>query len=105
MWGGDAFSLKKSWPDFSNTFKVLDLPTSAVNTTPPSSNRAPDCYKAAGDGGELQQGGALAEPSVHEAQTRSLQQLLGSATTLTAKEELLRTLRLAPPVTRQGGGL
>uniref|UniRef100_A0A8C7XTB2 Cytoplasmic tRNA 2-thiolation protein 2 n=1 Tax=Oryzias sinensis TaxID=183150 RepID=A0A8C7XTB2_9TELE len=73
--------------------QVLDLPTSAVNTAPPSSDQAPECYKAAGDGRELQQGGALAEPSVDEAQTRSLQQLLGSATTLTAKEELLRTLR------------
>ncbi|KAF6737412.1 Cytoplasmic tRNA 2-thiolation protein 2 [Oryzias melastigma] len=79
--------------------QVLDLPSSVVNVAPPSFDQAPDSYKAAvdvdlqGAGRDPQQGGGVPEPRLDESQTRSLQQLLGSAATLTARAELLSTLR------------
>ncbi|XP_029306319.1 cytoplasmic tRNA 2-thiolation protein 2 isoform X2 [Cottoperca gobio] len=82
--------------------QVLDLPSSVVVTAASPSERAASAYKAAVDHfiqsdttscvTPRQQEETLL-PDVQESHTHSLQQLIGSAKTLTAKEELLNTLR------------
>ncbi|XP_068597212.1 cytoplasmic tRNA 2-thiolation protein 2 [Brachionichthys hirsutus] len=82
--------------------QVLDLPGSVVTAVPSPSERPAGAYKAAVDH-FIQSGGSLAarepeEPPRPEvgggAHTASLQQLIRSVRTLTAREDLLNTLRL-----------
>ncbi|KAM9345047.1 cytoplasmic tRNA 2-thiolation protein 2 [Symphorus nematophorus] len=82
--------------------QVLDLPTSVVTLTPSPSERPASAYKAAVDHFIQSDGGSCltprrqeetSPPDVQESHTRSLQQLIGSAKTLTAREDLLNTLR------------
>lgn len=80
--------------------KVLDLPASVVATNPSPSEQPASAYKAAvghfveTDGSNFptpQEPKKMLLPHVQESHT--LQQLLGSVKTLTAREELLNTLR------------
>lgn len=82
--------------------KVLDLPTSVVATNPSPSEQPASAYKAAvhhfveTDGSNFprpQEPKKTLLPRVQESHTLMLQQLLGSVKTLTAREELLNTLR------------
>lgn len=88
--------------DLQTSCKVLDLPSSVVATVPSFSEPSTGSYKAAvdhflqtGSGKDLttQKQEEMSLPDVLESQTRSLQQLLGSAKSLTAREDLLSTLR------------
>ncbi|XP_037829652.1 cytoplasmic tRNA 2-thiolation protein 2 isoform X2 [Kryptolebias marmoratus] len=82
--------------------QVLDLPSSVVVPAPPLSEPPTGSYKAAVDH-FLQTGSRndttsqeqeeMSLPDVSESRTRSLQQLIGSAKSLTAREDLLSTLR------------
>lgn len=82
--------------------QVLDLPSSVVVTALPPSQQPPSAYKAAVDRFNQTCGSDCLTPSeqqkkslpdVHESHTQLLQQLIGSAKTLTAREDLLNTLR------------
>ncbi|XP_044068998.1 cytoplasmic tRNA 2-thiolation protein 2 isoform X2 [Siniperca chuatsi] len=82
--------------------QVLDLPSSVVVAAPSPSERPASAYKAAVDRFlqvdsssclTAQEQEETSLPDVQEAHTRSLQQLIGSAKTLTAREDLLNTLR------------
>lgn len=82
--------------------KVLDLPASVVATNPSPSEQPASAYKAAvhhfveTDGSNFQRPQEPKKtllPRVQESHTLMLQQLLGSVKTLTAREELLNTLR------------
>ncbi|KAK1905948.1 Cytoplasmic tRNA 2-thiolation protein 2 [Dissostichus eleginoides] len=82
--------------------QVLDLPSSVVLSAPGAPEQEAGAYKAAVDHFLLSDGisGVTAgqqqetpPPEVQEAHTHSLQRLLGSARTLTAREELLNILR------------
>ncbi|XP_041803404.1 cytoplasmic tRNA 2-thiolation protein 2 [Chelmon rostratus] len=82
--------------------QVLHLPSSVVMTTPSPSERPASAYKAAVDhfiqgnsSGCLtpQEQEETALPDVQESHTQLLQQLIGSAKTPTAREDLLNTLR------------
>ncbi|KAM7385019.1 hypothetical protein PAMP_001118 [Pampus punctatissimus] len=82
--------------------QVLDLPSSVVVAAPSPSTRPASTYKAAVDHfiqsdsskclTPLKQD-ETSPPDVPESQTHLLQQLIGSAKTLTAREDLLNTLR------------
>lgn len=86
-----------------NLCQVLDLPGEVVMAMPPSSERPASAYKAAVD--EFTQNKSsnsfVAEPKeeepsfpdVPEATTQLLQQLMSSAKTLTARQDLLHNLR------------
>ncbi|KAL3972543.1 erythrocyte membrane protein band 4 [Sarotherodon galilaeus] len=82
--------------------QVLDLPASVVATNPSPSEQPASTYKAAvghfveTDGSNFptpQEPKKTLLPHVQESHTLMLQQLLGSVKTLTAREELLNTLR------------
>eukprot|EP00064_Thunnus_orientalis_P004736 superscaffoldBa00000441_g4748 len=82
--------------------QVLDLPSSVVVTAPSPSERPASSYKAAVDHFIQNDSSRCLTPqkqdetlpaNVQESQTRLLQQLIGSAKTLTAREDLLNTLR------------
>ncbi|XP_068183709.1 cytoplasmic tRNA 2-thiolation protein 2 [Antennarius striatus] len=82
--------------------QVLDLPGSVVTTIPSSSERPAGAYKSAvgrfiqsdhTNGPAAQEPEETPLPDVQESQTESLQQLIRSAKTLTAREDLLNTLR------------
>uniref|UniRef100_A0AAX7SCS5 Cytoplasmic tRNA 2-thiolation protein 2 n=1 Tax=Astatotilapia calliptera TaxID=8154 RepID=A0AAX7SCS5_ASTCA len=82
--------------------QVLDLPASVVATNPSPSEQPASAYKAAvhhfveTDGSNFprpQEPKKTLLPRVQESHTLMLQQLLGSVKTLTAREELLNTLR------------
>ncbi|XP_042358638.1 cytoplasmic tRNA 2-thiolation protein 2 [Plectropomus leopardus] len=82
--------------------QVLHLPSSVVLMAPSASERPASAYKAAVDHfiqsdstscSTTQEQGETSLSVVQESHTRSLQQLIGSATTLTAREDLLNTLR------------
>lgn len=82
--------------------KVLDLPASVVATNPAPSEQPAGAYKAAvdlfveTDGSNSptpQEPKKTLLPHVQQSHTLMLQQLLGSVKTLTAREELLNTLR------------
>ncbi|XP_049926665.1 cytoplasmic tRNA 2-thiolation protein 2 isoform X2 [Epinephelus moara] len=82
--------------------QVLNLPSSVVVTAPSPSERPASAYKAAVDHFiQSDSRSCLAQqeqeetsvPVVQESHTHSLQQLIGSAKTLTASEDLLNTLR------------
>ncbi|KAI3362619.1 hypothetical protein L3Q82_001623 [Scortum barcoo] len=84
--------------------QVLDLPSSVVVTAPSASERPASAYKEAVDhfiqsnsrSGLTPQGQEdTALPDVEESHTQSLQQLIGCAKTLTAREDLLNTIRFA----------
>ncbi|XP_027863661.1 cytoplasmic tRNA 2-thiolation protein 2 isoform X1 [Xiphophorus couchianus] len=82
--------------------QVLDLPGSVL-TPSPSSDQPGSGYKAAvdlflqsggsGSDGKAEEQECVSPPAVQESYTRLLQQLIGSAQTLTAKQDLLNTLR------------
>ncbi|XP_068583878.1 cytoplasmic tRNA 2-thiolation protein 2 [Cebidichthys violaceus] len=82
--------------------QVLDLPSSVVAAAPAPLERSAGAYKAA-VGHFVQSDGVgrrtplereeTAPAAVQESSTASLQQLIGSAKTLTAREDLLNTLR------------
>ncbi|XP_075941650.1 cytoplasmic tRNA 2-thiolation protein 2 isoform X1 [Anarhichas minor] len=80
--------------------QVLDLPSSVVVAAPSPSERAAGAYKVA-VGHFIQSDGVgvtlkreeTAPADVQESSTHLLQQLIGSAKTLTAREDLLNTLR------------
>ncbi|KAM6916260.1 cytoplasmic tRNA 2-thiolation protein 2 [Xenentodon cancila] len=82
--------------------QVLDLPTSVVATASSYPEEPASAYKAAVDhfiqtGNRTGKMGPVPTetslPEVQESQTLLLQQLIGSAKTLTAREDLLSTLR------------
>uniref|UniRef100_A0AAQ5Z206 Cytoplasmic tRNA 2-thiolation protein 2 n=1 Tax=Amphiprion ocellaris TaxID=80972 RepID=A0AAQ5Z206_AMPOC len=82
--------------------KVLDLPSSVVVMALPPLEQPPSAYKAAVDRFNQTCGSDCLTPpekqkkslpDVHESHTQLLQQLIGSAKTLTAREDLLNTLR------------
>lgn len=82
--------------------QVLDLPASVVATNPAPSEQPAGAYKAAvdlfveTDGSNSptpQEPKKTLLPHVQQSHTLMLQQLLGSVKTLTAREELLNTLR------------
>ncbi|CAK6978449.1 cytoplasmic tRNA 2-thiolation protein 2 isoform X1 [Scomber scombrus] len=82
--------------------QVLDLPSSVVVTAPSPSERPASSYKAAVDHFiqtdisrclTAQTQDETSPPDIQESQTQLLQQLIGSAKTLTAREDLLNTLR------------
>lgn len=86
----------------STLFQVLDLPGSVVTVAPSPSEQPASAYKAAVDHFIQNDGGSrltpqdeqeASHPDVQESHTQSLQQLIGSAKTLTAREDLLSTLR------------
>lgn len=83
--------------------QVLALPSEVITTAPPSSQRPASAYKAAVDQfmNESSQSRVTEPgekealfPDVPESETQLLQQLLTSAKTLTARQDLLNTLRL-----------
>lgn len=83
--------------------QVLDLSSAAMTTVPSPPEPAAGAYKAAvgdfihSDSGSRSTLGGTAEtplPEVDELKTEALQQLMASAKTLTAREDLLSTLRL-----------
>ncbi|XP_070772191.1 cytoplasmic tRNA 2-thiolation protein 2 [Enoplosus armatus] len=82
--------------------QVLDLPSSAVVAAPSPSERPASAYKAAVDHYIQADGSSCLtpqgqeetlRPDVQESRTQLLQQLIGSVKTLTAREDLLNTLR------------
>ncbi len=88
--------------------QVLDLPSSVVVTAPSPSERPASAYKAAVDhfvqsdsSSSSSSSSSLTPqrqedtsfPDVQESHTQLLQQLIGCAKTLTAREDLLNTLR------------
>lgn len=83
--------------------QVLDLPSEVIMTVPPSSERPASAYKAAVDEflQEKSSNSFVTEqeekepsfPDVPESTTRLLQQLMSSAKTLTARQDLLNNLR------------
>ncbi|KAM6997024.1 cytoplasmic tRNA 2-thiolation protein 2 isoform 2-T2 [Tautogolabrus adspersus] len=82
--------------------QVLDLPTSVLATGPSASERPASAYKAAVDHFIQSSSSSCLTPpeqkepslpDVQEPHTQLLQQLMVSAKTLTAKEDLLNTLR------------
>ncbi|XP_040906523.1 cytoplasmic tRNA 2-thiolation protein 2 [Toxotes jaculatrix] len=82
--------------------QVLDLPSSVVVTAPSDSEKSASDYKAAVDRFIQSDGGGCLTtqdqeqtslPEVQESNTQLLQQLIGSAKTLTARQDLLNTLR------------
>ncbi|XP_041644833.1 cytoplasmic tRNA 2-thiolation protein 2 [Cheilinus undulatus] len=82
--------------------QVLDLPSSVLATGPPALERPASTYKAAvghfiqSDSSNCLSTAEQKEtslPEVEGSRTQLLQQLIGSASTLTAKEDLLNTLR------------
>ncbi|XP_041866781.1 cytoplasmic tRNA 2-thiolation protein 2 [Melanotaenia boesemani] len=80
--------------------QVLDLPSSVVSAAPSVSGRPAGAYKAAvdhfiqaGSEASLEEEQEASLPDVQESQTHLLQQLMASAQTLTAKEDLLSKLR------------
>uniref|UniRef100_UPI0037E93722 cytoplasmic tRNA 2-thiolation protein 2 n=1 Tax=Semicossyphus pulcher TaxID=241346 RepID=UPI0037E93722 len=82
--------------------QVLDLPSSVLVTGPSASERPASAYKAAVDHFIQSDSSscltppeqkATSIPDVQESHTKLLQQLIGSAKTLTAREDLLNTLR------------
>lgn len=92
-----------------NVSQVLALPSEVITTVPPSSQRTASAYKAAVDKftnefkfiGESsnshvteQEEKETSFPDVPESETQLLQQLITSAKTLTARQDLLNTLRL-----------
>lgn len=84
--------------------QVLALPSEVIAAVPPSSERPASAYKAAVDKFTKNESSdsRMAErqekepslPDVPESKTELLQQLITSAKTLTAREDLLNTLRL-----------
>lgn len=83
--------------------QVLDLSSAAMTTLPSPPEPAAGAYKAAvghfihSDGGShstLVDTEETSLPEVDELKTEALQQLMASAKTLTAREDLLNTLRL-----------
>lgn len=86
-----------------NFSQVLDLPSEVVMTVLPPSERPADAYKAAVD--EFiqnkssnsfvteQEEKETSFPDVPESMTQLLQQLMSSAQTLTARQDLLNNLR------------
>lgn len=84
--------------------QVLALPSEVITAVPPSSERPASAYKAAVDTFTRNQSGSgrvagqgekeTSLPDVPESKTQLLQQLMASAKTLTAREDLLNTLRL-----------
>lgn len=91
-----------------NVSQVLALPSEVITTVPPSSQRTASAYKAAVDKftNEFkfisesntrvteQEEKETSFPDVPESKTQLLQQLITSAKTLTARQDLLNTLRL-----------
>lgn len=82
--------------------QVLDLPSSVVVTAPSPSERPASAYKAAVDHFVQSDSSSSLTPQgqedtslhdVQESHTQLLQQLIGCAKTLTAREDLLNTLR------------
>ncbi|KAG7512739.1 cytoplasmic tRNA 2-thiolation protein 2 [Solea senegalensis] len=81
--------------------QVLEVPSSVVVTAPSPSDQPASAYKAAVDRfiqrdsscPTSQEQKERSLPVVQEAHTRLLQQLVGSAKTLTAKQDLLNTLK------------
>ncbi|GLD65193.1 cytoplasmic tRNA 2-thiolation protein 2 isoform X1 [Lates japonicus] len=82
--------------------EVLDLPSSVVVMAPSPSEQPASAYKAAVDHFiQSDSSGCLTPqyqeqtllPEVQESRTQVLQQLIGSAKTLTARQDLLNTLR------------
>lgn len=84
--------------------QVLDLSSAAMATVPSPPEPPAGAYKAAVDQFIQNDGGSspampaeseeVSPTEVEESRTLTLQQLLASAKTLTAREELLHTLRL-----------
>ncbi|XP_029376382.1 cytoplasmic tRNA 2-thiolation protein 2 [Echeneis naucrates] len=83
--------------------QVLDLPSSILASASLASKRTASSYKVAVDRFVRTDGGSsltpqdqevMLLPPVNQSQTQALQQLMMSATTLTARQELLNTLRL-----------
>lgn len=92
-----------------NVSQVLALPSEVIMTVPPSSQRTASAYKAAvdkftnefkfiseGSNSRVteQEEKETLFPDVPESETQLLQQLITSAKTLTARQDLLNTLRL-----------
>lgn len=90
-----------------NVSQVLALPSEVITTVPPSSQRTASAYKAAVDkftNEFISESGnsrvtereekETSFPDVPESETQLLQQLITSAKTLTARQDLLNTLRL-----------
>ncbi|XP_007575610.1 cytoplasmic tRNA 2-thiolation protein 2-like isoform X1 [Poecilia formosa] len=82
--------------------QVLDLPGSVLTPSPPSDQpgsvykAAVDLFLQSGDSssdGKAEEQECVSLPAVQESHTRLLQQLIGSAQTLTAKQDLLNTFR------------
>ncbi|XP_074532140.1 cytoplasmic tRNA 2-thiolation protein 2-like [Halichoeres trimaculatus] len=83
-------------------FQVLDLPSSVLVAAPAAADQPASAYKAAVDD-FIQSASSIClspaeqdqtlQPDVQESRTPALQQLMGSVKTLTAKEDLLSTLR------------
>lgn len=82
--------------------QVLDLPSKVVMVVPSPSEQPASAYKAAVDhfiqsdsssSWILQEQEETSLPDVQESNTQLLQQLMASAMTLTAREDLLNTLR------------
>lgn len=105
--------LKLSHKHWRCVLKVLDLPGSAVETASSAPGEPAGAYKAAVDH-FIQTGSRTSSPApvqtetsppeVQESQTLLLQKLIGSAKTLTAKEDLLSTLRSDSVRTRAATG-
>lgn len=84
-----------------NFCQVLELPGEVVTSVPPSSDRPASAYKAAVDEFLQKNSSFVTEPEeeetsfpdVPESRTRLLQQLMSSAQTLTARQDLLHNLR------------
>lgn len=84
-----------------NLCQVLELPGEVVTSVPQSSERPASAYKAAVDE-FLQKNSSLVTepeekeapfPDVPESRTQLLQQLMSSAQTMTARQDLLHNLR------------
>lgn len=94
--------------------QVLDLSSAAMTTVPPPPERPAGAYKAAVDDFIQNDGSSRsvldaveaeetsAPAAVEEGETQALQQLMASAKTLTAREDLLSTLRLERARTQRG---
>lgn len=83
--------------------QALDLSSAAMTTVPSPPEPAAGAYKAAvghfihsdsGSRSTLIDAEETSLPEVDESKTEALQQLMASAKTLTAREDLLNTLRL-----------
>lgn len=82
--------------------QVLDLSSAAMATVPSPPEAAPGAYKAAvahfnhsdsGGRSALVEAEETPLPEVDDLKSEALRQLMASATTLTAREDLLNTLR------------